>query len=218
MAIPDEIDLKILAVLNLNPKYSPEEVAYIVDTPIEEVEKRIKRMIEEGIIVSYGLKLREDVIKMLPPRESLKEVEKKISFRINEIIGLANEIHRVFGTGSGIILNYAGIGVGYSLVNDKSFASREEAFSTIRKVLEEKGFGKISIELTNPYSGKISFENLPFPRENPVHEVLEMFVKGIFQGFINKVFKINRVSLIKEQCIAKGDNVCTFLFKIEGGQ
>jgi len=218
LAIPDEIDLKILAALNLNPKYSSEEVAYIVDTSIEEVEKRIKRMVEEGIIVSYGLKLRDDVIKMLPPKESLKEVEKKISFKISEIISLANEIHRVFGTGSGIILNYAGIGVGHSIVNDKSFAGGKEVFSVIRKVLEEKGFGKISIELTNSYSGKISFENLPFPKENPIHEVLEMFVRGIFQGFINKVFRTNKVSLIKEQCIAKGDNVCTFSFKIEGGQ
>ncbi|MDW8034745.1 MAG: winged helix-turn-helix transcriptional regulator, partial [Nitrososphaerota archaeon] len=167
MTIPDETDLKILAALNLNPKYSNEEVAYIVDTSVEEVEKRIKRMIEEGIITNYGLKLRDDIMKMLPPKESLKEIERKIIFKVNEIIGLANEINRVFGTGSGIILNYAGMGVGHGILSDKSFTSKEEVFSTLGRILEEKGLGKVSIELTNSNSGKILFENLPFPKENP---------------------------------------------------
>lgn len=214
MATPDETDLRILSVLNMNPQSSYEDIAYSVGISIEEVNKRIKEMMEKKIIESYGLKLREDVLKLLPPKESLKEVERKIILRKGDLLGLAREVNRVFGSGSGIILGYAGFGIGQS-VAEEGFAEKGEAFDVFRKVFEEKGLGKVSIEANNLSSGKISFAELPFPKENPLHDALEMFVRGIFHGFLNKVFKTNKISLTKEQCVAKGDNACVFSFKIE---
>jgi DNA-binding Lrp family transcriptional regulator len=215
LATPDETDLKILAVLNMNPRSSYEDIAYAVSISKEEVNKRIREMIDKGVIVSYGVKLREDVLSLLPPKESLKEAEKKIVFKKSDLARLAQEVNRVFGSGSGIILNYAGFGIGQNIAGEASVEKKEEAFNVFRSAFEEKGLGKVSIELNNSSSGKISFAELPFPRDNPLHDTLEMFVRGIFQGFLNKVFKTNKVSLTKEQCIAKGDNTCMFSFKIE---
>jgi len=213
----DEVDLKILSALNLNPNSSYEDVAYVVEVSAEEVEKRVKRMIDEGIILNYGLKLREDILEKLPSKESLKEFEKKIIFKSSDIVGLANEIHRIFGTGSGIILNYAGIGIGQNLVNEKTISNKEEAFKILQKALEDRGFGKVSIESTGFATslGRVYFRDMPFPKENPLHEILEMLVKGIFQGFVSKAFKTNKLSLTKERCVAKGDDECVFSFRIE---
>ena len=216
MATLDETDLKILAALNLNPKSSYEDISYVADVPVEEVEKRVKRMMDEGVILNYGLKLREDVLNMLPPKESLKEFEKKIVFKARDVAGLASEVNRVFGTGSGIILNYAGIGIGQSIANEKKLSNKEEAFTVIRRALEERGFGEVFIEFDPASSsGRILFKNMPFPKENQIHEVLEMLVRGIFQGFVCKVLKTNKISLSEEQCVAKGNDVCIFAFKIE---
>ncbi|MEM2608223.1 MAG: Lrp/AsnC family transcriptional regulator [Thermoproteota archaeon] len=218
MAKLDETDLKILAALTLNPKSSYEDVAYVTEVPVEEVEKRVRRMMDEGVILNYGLKLREDVLTMLPPRESLKEFERKIVLKARDIIGLVSEVNRVFGTGSGIILNYAGIGIGQSIANEKTFSGKEDAFKALEKALEDRGFGEVSIEFTDfdTLSGKIIFNGLSFPKENPLHEVFEMLVRGIFQGFVGKVFKANKVSLTKDLCIAKGGDSCIFSFRIEG--
>lgn len=216
LAALDEIDLKILAALNLNPKSSYEDIAYAADISVEEVEKRVKRMMDEGVILNYGLKLREDILNMLPPKESLKELEKKIVFKVSDVTGLASEVNRVFGTGAGIILNYAGIGIGQNIANEKRPSNKDEAFIVIKRALEERGFGEVFIEFDSASSsGRILFKNMPFPRENQIHEVLEMLVRGIFQGFVSKVLKTNKISLSKEQCVAKGDNVCIFVFKIE---
>jgi predicted hydrocarbon binding protein len=213
--MPDEMDLKILAALNLNPQSSYEEIAYTANVPIEEVEKRVKRMIDEGIIENYGVKLREDVLKMLPPKEYLREIERKIVFKVSDIISLASEVNRVFGTGSGIILSYAGLGIGQNIANRESL-NKDKVFTILEKALKERGFGEVSIELTNSESsGKVSFNNLPFPKENPLHEVLEMLVRGIFQGFVSRAFKTSKVSLLKERCVAKGDDTCVFSFRIE---
>lgn len=216
LATLDETDLKILAALNLNPKASYEDIAHVADVSIEEVERRVKRMMDEGVILNYGLKLREDVISMLPSKESLKEFEKKIVFKASDIAGLASEVNRVFGTGSGIILNYAGIGIGQSIANEKTLSNKEEAFIVIRKALKERGFGEVFTEFDPATSsGRILFKNIPFPKDNQLHEILEMLVRGIFQGFISKVLKTNKISLSEERCVAKGDDVCIFTFKIE---
>ncbi|MEM2087617.1 MAG: AsnC family transcriptional regulator [Thermoproteota archaeon] len=215
MATPDETDLKILAVLNTNPRSSYEDIAYSVDISNEEVDKRIREMMNKGVIVSYGVKLREDVLNLLPPRESLREIEKKIILKKSDLVGLAQEVNKVFGSGSGIILSYAGFGIGQSIAGEEPAEKKEDAFKVFQKVFEEKGLGKVSIEANNSSSGKISFTELPLPKENPLHETLEMFLRGIFHGFLNKVFKANKVSLTKEQCIAKGDSACVFSFKIE---
>lgn len=215
MATPDETDLRILSVLNMNPQSSYEDIAYSVGISREEVDKRIKEMMEKRIIESYGVKLREDVLKLLPPKESLKEIEKKIILRKADLLGLAREVNRVFGSGSGIILGYAGFGIGQS-IGGEGLAEKKEAFTVFRRIFEEKGLGKVSIEVNNSISsGKISFAELPFPNENPLHDALEMFVRGIFHGFLNKVFKTSKISLTKEQCVAKGDSACVFSFKIE---
>ncbi|MEM2940564.1 MAG: AsnC family transcriptional regulator [Thermoproteota archaeon] len=215
MATPDEIDLKILAVLNTNPRSSYEDIAYSVGISNEEVDKRIREMMDKGVIVSYGVKLREDVLNLLPPKESLREVEKKIILKKSDLIGLAQEVNRVFGSGSGIILSYAGFGIGQSIAAEEPVEKKDDAFKVFQKIFEEKGLGKVSIETNNSSSGRISFTESPLPKENPLHETLEMFLRGIFHGFLNKVFKSNKISLIKEQCIAKGDSVCVFSFKIE---
>jgi DNA-binding Lrp family transcriptional regulator len=217
LATLDETDLKILAALNLNPKSSYEDIAYVADLPVEEVEKRVKRMMDEGVILNYGLKLREDVLEMLPPKESLKEFEKKIVLKSSDIAGLASEVNRVFGTGSGIILNYAGIGIGQSIANEKTLSNKEETFTIIKRALEERGFGEVFIEFDpTSSSGRILLKNMPFPKENQIHEVLEMLVKGVFQGFVSKALKTNKISLSKERCVAKGDDVCLLSFRIEG--
>jgi predicted hydrocarbon binding protein len=64
-------------------------------------------------------------------------------------------------------------------------------------------------------SGRVSFSDLPLPKDDPVHETIEMLLKGMFVGFAAKAFKTDRVSLQKERCVAKGDTACVFSFKVE---
>lgn len=147
---------------------------------------------------------------------SSDENEKTI-LRKYEIVGLVNEISRVFGSGSGIILNYAGFEIRRSIAEEYITKSEEAIFEAFRKIFEERGFGKVSIEMSGSSKsiGKITFFELPFPIENPLHEILEMLVRGIFQGFLAKSFKTNKIPLTKEQCVTKGDDVCALSFKIE---
>ena len=137
----------------------------------------------------------------------------------SELLGLAHEVREVFGSGSAIILHYAGFGIGREMAGNvkKPTDKREEVYAEFQDLLKSRGWGTASIETSsgNPESGRVSFSNLLLPQDEPLHETMEMILKGIFSGFMAKAFKTDRVLLEKEKCVAKGDAICAFSFKVE---
>jgi len=138
-----------------------------------------------------------------------------------ELLGLAQEVRKVFGSGSGIILHQAGLGIGQEMAeNIKSSTDKtKEAFMEFGALLKDRGWGTVTVEMPTGAtgSGMVSFSDLPLPKDDPVHETIEMLLKGMFVGFAVKAFKTDKVSLQKERCVAKGDPACVFSFKVEGG-
>ncbi|MGQ9479166.1 MAG: hypothetical protein ACUVQ0_03970 [Thermoproteota archaeon] len=145
------------------------------------------------------------------------EDERKIILKKSDLVNLAQEIYRIFGTGSGIILSYIGLGIGKSIAGNTVSENRSDIINIFREVFSERGFGKVNVELSDSpgFSGRISFSELPFSNEDPLHEVCEMLVKGIFQGFVNKAFEVNKIIFTKEQCVAKGNDACVFSFNLK---
>lgn len=66
----------------------------------------------------------------------------KIILRKYEIVGLVNEINRVFGSGSGIILNYAGFEIRQSIAEEYITKSEEAVFKPLEKFLRKGVLGR----------------------------------------------------------------------------
>jgi predicted hydrocarbon binding protein len=137
----------------------------------------------------------------------------------SELMGLAHEVREVFGSGSGIILHHAGFGIGREMAEgiEKLTNEKKDIYKGFQTVWRNRGWGTASIEESSesPGEGKVSFIDSPLPKEDPVHETLEMLVRGIFSGFMARAFGTDKISIQKEDCVAKGDRACTFSFKIE---
>jgi predicted hydrocarbon binding protein len=150
---------------------------------------------------------------------SSKEEGRVMTITEPELLGLAQEVRKVFGSGSGIILHQAGLGIGQEMAgNIKSSADKaKEAFTEFGDILKSRGWGTVTVEVATGTadSGTVSFSNLPLPKDDAVHETIEMLLKGMFVGFAAKAFKTDKVSLQKERCVAKGDAACVFSFKVE---
>ena len=152
-------------------------------------------------------------------KSSNKEENRVMTITEPELLGLAQEVRKVFGSGSGIILHQAGLGIGQEMAgNIKNSADKaNEAFIEFGDLLKSRGWGTVAVEMPtgSAESGRVSFSDLPLPKDDPVHETIEMLLKGMFVGFAAKAFKTDRVSLQKERCVAKGDTACVFSFKVE---
>lgn len=139
-----------------------------------------------------------------------------------EILGMARKVREVFGSGSGIILNYAGFGVGEEMAGEiaKPRGKIEDLYRAFQDLYHTKGWGSAVIEPSkeSPSAGKISFSEFPLSDDEEVHEVIEMLMRGIFSGFVAKAYKTAKVSFQKEECMAKGGRSCRFSFKIEEGE
>jgi predicted hydrocarbon binding protein len=154
-------------------------------------------------------------------RSSNKEEGRTVTITESELQGLAQEVRKVFGSGSGIILHQAGLGIGQEMAgNFKDSAGKgKEAFAEFQNLLESRGWGTATIELPvgSQGSGRVSFADFPLLKEDSVHETIEMLLKGMFVGFTAKVFNTDKISLQREKCVARGDTACVFSFKVEEG-
>lgn len=152
-------------------------------------------------------------------KNSNKEEGRVMTITESELLGLAQEVRKVFGSGAGIILHQAGLGMGQEMAgNAKNSAGKgKEAFTEFQDLFKSRGWGTVAVETPtgSAESGRVSFSDLPLPKDDPVHETIEMLLKGMFVGFTAKVFKTDKVSLQKEMCVAKGDTACVFSFKVE---
>jgi len=163
--------------------------------------------------------------KRLMPKTAEKTPEEKVkavSITNPEILGLVRKVREVFGSGSGIILYYAGFGVGGEMAGgaDQSKGKIEDFYKVFQDLYQGKGWGLASIKPSqeSPDSGKISFSEFPFSEDEEAHEVVEMLMRGMFSGFMAKAYKNAKVSFQKEDCMAKGGPSCTFSFRIEVGE
>jgi predicted hydrocarbon binding protein len=154
-------------------------------------------------------------------KSSTKEESRVMTITEPELLGLAQEVRKVFGSGSGIILHQAGLGIGQEMAGSiKSPADKaKEAFMEFGDLLKSRGWGTVTVEIPtgSADSGRVSFSDLPLPKDDPVHETVEMLLKGMFVGFTAKVFNTDRVSLQREKCVARGDTTCVFSFRVEEG-
>jgi len=154
--------------------------------------------------------------------QTTEEKAKAVTITNPEILGLARKVREVFGSGSGIILYYAGFGVGGEMAGgaDQSKNKIEDLYSLFEELYQVKGWGSASIKPSqeSPDSGKISFSEFPFSKDEEEHEVVEMLMRGMFSGFMAKAYKNAKVSFQKEDCMAKGGPSCTFSFRIEVGE
>jgi len=156
------------------------------------------------------------------PDKTPEEKAKAVTITNPEILGLARKVREVFGSGSGIILYYAGFGVGEEMAGgaDQSKDKIEDLYNVFQDLYQGKGWGSASIKPSqeSPDSGKISFSEFPFSEDEEEHEVVEMLMRGMFSGFVAKAYKNAKVSFQKEDCMAKGGPSCTFSFRIEVGE
>jgi len=151
-----------------------------------------------------------------------EERTKPVTFTDSEILGLVRKVREVFGSGSSIILYYAGFGVGEEMAADvaASKGKIEGLYKSFQDLYYSKGWGSAVIEPSqeSPESGIISFKDFPLSEEDEEHEVVEMIMRGMFSGFMAKAYKTARVSFQKEDCMAKGGQSCRFSFKVERGE
>jgi predicted hydrocarbon binding protein len=155
------------------------------------------------------------------PKGSGKGEGRTMTITESELQGLAQEVAKVFGSGSGIILHEAGLGIGHEMAGEvkDSTSKGKEAFAEFEDLLKSRGWGTATVEAPagSPRAGRVSFADFPLPKDDPVHETIEMLLKGMFVGFTAKVFNTDKVSLQREKCVAKGDTACVFSFRVEEG-
>jgi len=212
VVIVDSIDIKIVELLARNARLDNKEIAKEVGTSDRTVARRIKNLEDAGIIEGYTIKIGIGQHEFTAP----KSHGERLNTSVSEWESLRNSLTNIFGSGSAMILQCIGYGIGKDLGEKIKSSGLEKGGQclTFSQTLREKGWGRADFESIDfqEEKGKLFLFDSPFKEAGKELSCYEL--KGMIAGFLETVFN-KKLRVVEEKCVRKGDDHCEFIFSGE---
>lgn len=212
----DSIDLKIIEQLTKNARKESKAIAETLGISDRTVARRMENLEKLGIIKGYSVVVNEELLRSVLSGEELPRHEREIHIGASEWNAIRDYIRSLFGIPSSVILFHLGLSIGKELGRKliSSELDRENRCLTLSRIIQAKGWGRISYEHVDfeAGEGRILLTDSPFISNPQVSRPSCDEIRGILAGFLESVFdRKTRVS--EEMCVRKGDDHCQFTFE-----
>jgi len=209
----DSNDIKILELLTQNARLDYKAISEVVGISDRSVARHIENLEKKGIIEGYSVKVGDKLLNLAGP-----EVDRHaVNMTASEWESLRNSMYQIFKSGSSMILFHIGMSIGKNIgeqVKNSKLENQGQCF-LFAKILENKGWGKISFETIDFQRAKCKVLLIDFPFKKTCKDIECYEIRGTIAGFLETIFN-KKVSTFDGKCALKGDDRCEFTFN--GGE